>query len=51
MKESGMKKATRSTVLGTILLLLIGAVVLMFWDIPAPTERVERKLPDEDFPR
>lgn len=46
-----MKKTTRYTVLGTFLFLAIGAVVLMFWDIPAPTEHVERKLPDEDFPR
>ncbi|MCH8202697.1 MAG: hypothetical protein IH996_06290 [Proteobacteria bacterium] len=46
-----MKKTTRFTVLGALLFLVIGAVVLMFWDIPAPTEHVERKLPDENFPR
>lgn len=46
-----MKKTTRSAVLGTLLLLVTGAVVLLFWDIPAPTEHVERKLPDDDFPR
>jgi small neutral amino acid transporter SnatA (MarC family) len=28
-----------------------GAVVLMFWDIPAPTARVERIIPDARFPR
>ncbi len=28
-----------------------GAVVLMFWDIPAPTARVERTIPDARFPR
>ena len=28
-----------------------GAVVLMFWDIPAPTTRVERIIPDARFPR
>jgi len=27
------------------------AVVLMFWDIPAPTARVERIIPDARFPR
>ena len=46
-----MKKTTRSAVLGTLLLLVTGAGVLLFWDIPAPTEHVERKLPDDDFPR
>ena len=46
-----MKKSTRFMVLGSTLFLMIGAVALMFWDIPAPTERVERKLPDDDFPR
>jgi uncharacterized membrane protein len=30
---------------------LAGAVVLMFWDIPAPTARVERIIPDARFPR
>jgi len=36
------------------LLLLAGAagvVVLMVWDIPAPTARVERIIPDARFPR
>jgi hypothetical protein len=28
-----------------------GAVALMFWDIPAPTARVERIIPDARFPR
>jgi hypothetical protein len=28
-----------------------GAVVLMFWDVPAPTARVERIIPDARFPR
>ena len=46
-----MKKTKRFALLGTLLFLMIGAVALMFWDIPAPTERVERTLPDDDFPR
>ncbi len=28
-----------------------GAVVLMIWDVPAPTARVERIIPDARFPR
>ena len=48
MKKNKTKKFA---VLGTLVFLMVGAVVLLYWDIPAPTERVERKLPDDDFPR
>jgi hypothetical protein len=32
-------------------LVLGGAVFLVTWDIPPPTSRVERVLPDDQFPR
>jgi hypothetical protein len=34
-----------------ILVLVTGTVFLMFWDIPAPTARVEKVIPDARFPR
>jgi hypothetical protein len=37
-----------------VLLLVLGlggAVFLVTWDIPPPTSRVERLLPDNQFPR
>lgn len=43
--------------LGGFLVLLImaavggGALYLAFWDIPPPSARVERTLPDSQFPR
>lgn len=36
-----------------VLLLLViggGAVFLLFWDIPAPSQKVEKVLPDDAFP-
>lgn len=34
-----------------VLLSLGGLVFLAMWDIPPPTERIEKVLPDERFPR
>lgn len=34
-----------------ILVLVGGTVFLMFWNIPAPTQRVEHPIPDARFPR
>jgi hypothetical protein len=34
-----------------ILVLVGGTVFLMVWDIPAPTARVEKVIPDARFPR
>ena len=44
----------RTTFILVFLLLAIvvgGGVFLATWDIPAPSERVEKVLPDERFPR
>jgi hypothetical protein len=34
-----------------LVLVLGGTVFLVTWEIPPPTARVERVLPDETFPR
>ena len=31
--------------------LICGGVFLAFWDIPTPTEKVEKVLPDARFPK
>jgi len=39
-------------VLATLVVLVVaGAGILMFWDIPAPTARVEHPIPDARLPR
>jgi hypothetical protein len=45
--------STINRVLLVLLLVLVlgGAVFLVTWDIPPPTARVERVLPDDQFPR
>lgn len=44
----------RTIVRGLILLILLalggGAVYLMTWDVPPPTQRIEKVLPDDRFP-
>jgi hypothetical protein len=38
--------------LGVLVVIVIGgASVLMVWDIPAPSERVERVIPDAKLPK
>jgi hypothetical protein len=34
-----------------VVILVGGTVFLMIWDIPAPTARVEKVIPDARFPR
>jgi len=34
-----------------VVIVLGGGVFLMLWDIPAPTARVEKVIPDARFPR
>lgn len=44
----------RTFLRGLIILLLAalvgGAVFLLTWDVPAPTQRIEKVLPDDRFP-
>ena len=34
-----------------VLLLLVGAAVLMTWEVPRPTAQVEKVIPNDRFPR
>jgi small neutral amino acid transporter SnatA (MarC family) len=34
-----------------VLVIVAGGAFLMFWNIPAPSARVERVIPDARFPR
>ncbi len=34
-----------------VLVLLVGAAVLMTWEVPRPTAQVEKVIPNERFPR
>lgn len=46
-----MSLASKLTLLLILVILVGGAVFLATWDIPAPTQQVEKVLPDERFPR
>ena len=46
-----MKSFSKFVILLAIALILGGAVFLATWDIPAPTSKVEKTLPDDRFPR
>ena len=34
-----------------VLVLLVGAAVLMTWEVPRPTAQVEKVIPNDRFPR
>lgn len=36
---------------GLVLILVGGGAFIAFWDIPAPTQRVEKVIPNERLPR
>jgi len=36
-------------VLGVLALVVAGAIVLMTWDMPAPTTTIEKVIPNERF--
>ena len=46
-----MSTINRVLVVLLVVLALGGTVFLATWEIPPPTARVERVLPDEQFPR
>ena len=46
-----MSKAPYIVLIILLLAVLGGAVFLVMWDIPPPSERVEKILPDDRFPR
>lgn len=48
----GMMSTIKRLLLMLIVVLVLGGTVfLVTWDIPPPTGRVERVLPDDQFPR
>lgn len=46
-----MNKAVKFALIAGLLGLVAGFVFLLTWQIPAPSEKVERVLPDDDFPK
>jgi hypothetical protein len=46
-----MNKAVMVVLTAGVLSLLVGLVFLLTWDIPAPSEKVERVLPDDELPK
>jgi hypothetical protein len=46
-----MSKVPYIVLIIMLLAVIGGAVFLATWDIPPPSERVEKVLPDERFPR
>jgi len=46
-----MKNFSRLIFLMVVLLVGAGGVFLATWDIPAPTQTIEKELPDDRFPR
>tara|TARA_A100001037_G_scaffold303478_1_gene337591 strand:- start:5593 stop:5733 length:141 start_codon:yes stop_codon:yes gene_type:complete len=46
-----MSKAPYIVLIIMLLAVVGGAVFLATWDIPPPSERVEKVLPDDRFPR
>ncbi len=46
-----MKKASKIVAAIVVLAFVGGAVFLMTWDIPVPSARVEKTLPDDRFPQ
>jgi len=50
-KRDEMVKVALIVVAAVVVLLAVGAAVLAVWDIPAPTQPVERVIPDARFPK
>jgi hypothetical protein len=50
-KRDEMVKVALIVVAAVVVLLAVGAGVLAVWDIPAPTQPVERVIPDARFPK
>lgn len=46
-----MSTISRFLIVLSLVVVLGGAVFLMTWEIPAPTSRIERVIPDDQLPR
>lgn len=50
--HSGANRVLLKVLIALIVVVLVGGVVfLATWDIPAPTQQVEKVIPDDRFPR
>jgi hypothetical protein len=45
-----MSKLVLVIVGAVVLLAAVGSIVLVNWDIPPPTKKIQRVLPDDKFP-
>lgn len=46
-----MSILTRVILIGLVIVAAAGLAAVAIWDIPPPTHKVEKVLPDERFPR
>ena len=46
-----MSTVTRFLIVLVLVVVLGGVLFLVTWDIPPPTARIEREIPDERLPR
>ncbi|MCK5040744.1 MAG: hypothetical protein KAR62_00550 [Sphingomonadales bacterium] len=46
-----MNKVIMVVLIAGVVSVLAGFVFLLTWDIPAPSEQVERVLPDDELPK
>lgn len=47
----GIKEMKKYIIIGIAAVLGVGFLSLLTIDIPAPTEKVERTIPDDEFPK
>ncbi len=45
-----MSKLWMVAIASLVVLVVAGAAMLAVWDIPAPSEKIEKVLPDDRFP-
>ena len=46
-----MSRLSRALALLVLFIVVGGAIFLMTWDIPPPTARIERVIPNDTFPQ
>jgi|SaaInlV_120m_DNA_1039710.scaffolds.fasta_scaffold239852_2 hypothetical protein len=46
-----MKNISRLVMILVLMMFVGGGVFLVTWDIPAPSKKIEKELPDDRFPK